>query len=88
MEPALKGPEAKMDFNIAQEPWTFIVRILVAAALGGVLGLERNYETEMTTARMSLRVFHRGDADKLSHLTIEKLEQSHLPLKSIKWFRS
>jgi len=51
-------------------------------------GLERNYETQITTARMSLRLFHRGDADNLSHLTIEKLEQSHLPLKSIKWFRS
>jgi hypothetical protein len=51
-------------------------------------GLERNYETQTTTARMSLRLFHRGDVDKLSHLTIERLEQSDLPLKSIKWFRS
>ena len=51
-------------------------------------GLERNYETQTTTARMSLRLFHRGDVDKFSHLTIEKLEQTHLPLKSVKWFRS
>jgi len=51
-------------------------------------GLERNYETQTTTARMSLRLFQRGNADKLSQLTIKKLEESHLPLKSIKWFRS
>ena len=51
-------------------------------------GLERNYETQTTTARMSLRLFQKGNADRLSHLTIEKLEQSHLPLKSIKWFRT
>ncbi len=51
-------------------------------------GLERNYETQTTTARMSLRLFHRGDVDKISHLTIERLEKSHVPLKSVKWFRS
>ena len=51
-------------------------------------GLERNYETQTTTARMSLRLFHRGEVEELSHLTIKKLEQSHLPLKSIKWFRA
>jgi putative Mg2+ transporter-C (MgtC) family protein len=50
-------------------------------------GLERDYENQTTTARMSLRLFHRGSADKLSHLLIEKLEQTHLPIKSIKWFR-
>jgi putative Mg2+ transporter-C (MgtC) family protein len=31
-----------MDFNVAQEPWNLIVRILMAAALGGILGLERD----------------------------------------------
>jgi putative Mg2+ transporter-C (MgtC) family protein len=31
-----------MDFNVTQEPWNLIVRILVAAALGGILGLERD----------------------------------------------
>lgn len=51
-------------------------------------GLERDYESQTTTARMSLRLFHKGDVDTLSHLTVKKLEQSHLPLKSIKWFRS
>jgi len=51
-------------------------------------GLERNYETQVTTARMSLRLFHRGEVEELSHLIIKKLEQSHLPLKSIKWYRS
>jgi len=50
--------------------------------------LERDYENRVTTARMSLRLFHRGSADDLSHRLIEKLEQSHIPIKSIKWFRS
>ena len=31
-----------MDFNVAQEPWNLIVRILVAATFGGILGLERD----------------------------------------------
>jgi putative Mg2+ transporter-C (MgtC) family protein len=50
-------------------------------------GLERDYETQVTTARMSLRLFHKGDADNLSHLIINKLEQSHIPLKAIRWLR-
>jgi putative Mg2+ transporter-C (MgtC) family protein len=50
-------------------------------------GLDRNYETQMTTARMSLRLFHKGDADTLSYLIIEKLEKSHIPLKGIRWVR-
>jgi putative Mg2+ transporter-C (MgtC) family protein len=51
------------------------------------LGMERDYVTEMTTARMSLRLFHKGDADKLSHLVFKNLEQSHIPLKAVKWLR-
>lgn len=50
-------------------------------------GLERDYETLTTTARISLRLFYKGNVDKLSHLIVEKLEQSHIPLKSIKWLR-
>ena len=30
-----------MDY-LAQEPWNFVFRIFVAAAFGGVLGLERD----------------------------------------------
>lgn len=51
-------------------------------------GLERDYETQTTTARISLRLFHRGNADELCHLTVEKLEQNQLPLKAVRWFRS
>ena len=50
-------------------------------------GMERNYETHLTTARMSLRLFHKEDADNLSHLIIKRLEQSHIPLKGIRWLR-
>jgi putative Mg2+ transporter-C (MgtC) family protein len=50
-------------------------------------GMERDYETKMTTARMSLRLFHKGDADNLSHLVIKNLEQSLIPMKAIKWLR-
>lgn len=51
-------------------------------------GMRRDYETQTTTATMSLRIFYRGTADKLSHDIIEKLEQSQIPLKSVRWFRS
>ncbi|RJR32222.1 MAG: MgtC/SapB family protein [Desulfobacteraceae bacterium] len=51
-------------------------------------GMRRDYETHTTTATMSLRVFYRGTADKLSHDIIEKLEKSQIPLKSVRWFRS
>ena len=50
-------------------------------------GMERDYETQTTTARMSLRLFHKGDADILSHSVIKNLEQSHIPLKAVKWLR-
>ena len=50
-------------------------------------GIERDYETLMTDARISLRLFYKGDVDNLSHLIIEKLEQSHIPLKAVKWLR-
>jgi putative Mg2+ transporter-C (MgtC) family protein len=51
-------------------------------------GMKRDYETQTTTATMSLRIFYRGNADKLSHKIIHRLEQSHIPLKSVRWFRS
>ena len=50
-------------------------------------GIERDYETQITTARMSLRLFHKGDADNLSHLVIKNLEQSRIPMKAIRWLR-
>jgi putative Mg2+ transporter-C (MgtC) family protein len=31
-----------MAFNFSQEPWNLLLRILIAAVLGGVLGLERD----------------------------------------------
>lgn len=51
-------------------------------------GMKRDYETRTTTATLSLRIFHRGTADKLSHAIIRRLEQSQIPLKSVRWFRS
>ena len=50
-------------------------------------GIERDYETLTTNARMQLRLFYKGNVDNLSHLIVEKLEQSHIPLKAIKWLR-
>ena len=49
--------------------------------------IERDYETLTTNARISLRIFYKGDVDNLSHLIVEKLEQSHIPLKAVKWLR-
>jgi len=50
-------------------------------------GVEKDYEIRTTTVKMSLRLIYRGNADKLSHLIIEKLEKSHIPLKAIRWLR-
>ena len=50
-------------------------------------GIERDYETLTTNARMQLRLFYKGNVDNLSHIVVEKLEQSHIPLKAIKWMR-
>jgi len=47
--------------------------------------ITRNYETDTTVATMSLRLFYKGNADQLSRRIIEKLEQSRIPLKAIKW---
>ena len=51
------------------------------------LGVERDYETQMTTARMSLRLFYKGNADRLFHVIMERLEQSQIPLRAIRWLR-
>jgi putative Mg2+ transporter-C (MgtC) family protein len=51
------------------------------------LDLERNYDTLITTARLSLRFFHKGDAGMLSQNMLSKIEQSQIPLKSVKWIR-
>jgi putative Mg2+ transporter-C (MgtC) family protein len=51
-------------------------------------GFERDYETQTTTARMSLRVFYAGNVDNLSHRVVEKLERSQIALKGIKWLRA
>ena len=49
--------------------------------------VERNYESQMTNLIMSLRLFHKGNIEKLSYLIIEKLEKSEIPLKTLKWLR-
>lgn len=49
--------------------------------------MERNYESQTTNLKMSLRLFHRGNIEKLSYLIIEKLERSGLPLKELKWIK-
>jgi putative Mg2+ transporter-C (MgtC) family protein len=47
--------------------------------------MERDYENQTTNLKLSLRLFHRGNIEKLSYLIIEKLEKSDIPLKALKW---
>jgi putative Mg2+ transporter-C (MgtC) family protein len=49
---------------------------------------DRNYETGITTARMSLRFTHKGTTDKLSHKIIKSVEEMDISLKSINWSHS
>ena len=49
--------------------------------------MERNYESQLTALNMHLRLFHRGNIERLSDLIVEKLEKSDLPLKALKWLK-
>jgi putative Mg2+ transporter-C (MgtC) family protein len=47
--------------------------------------IERDYASETTITRLSIRLFHRGITDKLAHGIISSLEESGIVLKSVKW---
>ena len=49
--------------------------------------MERDYESQTTDLKMSLRLFHRGNVEKLSFLIVEKLESGGIPLKALKWMK-
>jgi putative Mg2+ transporter-C (MgtC) family protein len=49
--------------------------------------MERDYESQTTDLKMSLRLFHRGNVEKLSYLIVEKLESGGIPLKALKWMK-
>jgi hypothetical protein len=51
------------------------------------LDLQKDYDTLVTTAKLSLRFFHGGDVGMLSHEMVSKLEKSQIPLKSVQWNR-
>lgn len=97
-----------MDFILSNEPWNLLGRILLAAALGGILGIERDIHGRQAGLRTHLLVSagaalffilstHIATFDVIVPLgftkvtdpgrIIEKLEQSHIPLKAVKWLR-
>lgn len=47
--------------------------------------IDRNYETETTSIRFFVRLFHRGLTDKLAHGIISSLEKAEIPIKRIVW---
>jgi putative Mg2+ transporter-C (MgtC) family protein len=51
------------------------------------LGVERDYERQTTIIKMSLRLFYRGNADRLFDLIVERLEKSPVSLKAVRWLR-
>jgi uncharacterized membrane protein YhiD involved in acid resistance len=46
---------------------------------------ERDYEKHTTTARLSLRLFHRGSQKAILWQVINLLEAAGIPLRSIRW---
>ena len=46
---------------------------------------ERDYENRTTTARLSLRLFHRGSKKVLLWDVISSLEAAGIPLRSVRW---
>ena len=51
------------------------------------MDIEKDYENFTTIARLSLRFFYKGEVGILSHKTLNKIEQSKIPIKHIKWIR-
>ena len=49
--------------------------------------MERDYENQTTNLKMSLRLFHKGNIEKLTYFVIEKLEKSDIPMKALKWLK-
>jgi len=47
--------------------------------------LDRNYDTETTSVRLFVRLFHKGLTDKLAHGIITSLEKADIPIKRIVW---
>jgi putative Mg2+ transporter-C (MgtC) family protein len=50
------------------------------------LDYERDYASNQMIVLFSIRLFHRGVPDKLSHEIIRDLESSGFPIKRIKWW--
>jgi len=47
--------------------------------------IEKNYETGISQAKLSIMIHYRGITDKQSHAVIKKLEDSELSLLEVKW---
>lgn len=45
----------------------------------------RNYEEHQATLRFAIKIFHKGKADKYCHSVVKALEESGMPLKSLRW---
>jgi putative Mg2+ transporter-C (MgtC) family protein len=46
---------------------------------------ERNYETGVTSVKFTIRLFHKGITDKLSHAIIQTFIEAKVPVRRIKW---
>ena len=49
------------------------------------VGLETDYERRLTTARISLRLYHQGLTDLLAGKVVQAIESAGIPLKSSSW---
>ncbi|MBT3394372.1 MAG: MgtC/SapB family protein [Waddliaceae bacterium] len=47
--------------------------------------INKDYTADMQTIKLTLRIFHRGNTDKISRDIISELEKSKIPIKSISW---
>jgi len=46
---------------------------------------ERNFDSGYTTVKLTIRLFHKGITDKLSHSIINAFLDAKIPVKRIKW---
>ena len=48
--------------------------------------IERDLQRDRMTLTLTLRLFHKGVTDKLSHQILREIEASKLPLYAVKWY--
>jgi putative Mg2+ transporter-C (MgtC) family protein len=68
-----------------------VTRMLAAVRAAGVSVLacdtDRNYQTEVLTARIDIRIFHRGTTEPIAQRVLEAIQGEGIPIDRFSWRR-